>query len=199
MARADKWKLKSWYSVISPKIFEEKKIGDIAGLDDGSIINRKIITNLGMITGQMPHGYTIVKFRINEIKGKTAYTKLIGHELLRSYLRTLARRRMSLIDDIVKMKTKDGVEVVVKYVIVTQNKVSASNKAVIRKAAKQLVAGKGSKEDFDSFMQLILFRKLSSQLYNKVKEILPIKRVEIIKSEVAEPRRSLMASGNAAS
>ncbi len=199
MARADKWKLKSWYSVIAPKIFEEKKVGDIVGIDDESVLNRKIVTNLGSITGQLPHGYTIVKLRINEVKGKTAYTKLIGHELLRSYLRTLARRRMSLIDDVVKVSTKDGVDVVVKYAIITQNKVSGANRAAIRRIAKELVVDKGAKEDFVSFMQLMLFRKLSSQIYNKVKEILPIKRVEVIKSEVVEPKRSLVSTKPSAS
>jgi small subunit ribosomal protein S3Ae len=142
----------------------------------------------------MPHSYTRVNLRVNEVKGKTAYTSLIGHELIRSYLRTLVRRRMSLVDDVVKVKTKDGVDVSVKTAIVTVNKVSGSTRIALRKQTEQVVLEKAGKENFDSFMQEVLFKKLSSQIYNKIKEIVPVKRVEVIKTEVIKKKKQAEAS-----
>ncbi len=186
MARSDKWKLKSWYSVMAPKLFGDKKVGSVVGDEDQKVMHRIIIANLGEMTGEMPHTYTRIFLRINEIKGKTAYTKLIGHELIRSYLRTIARRRMSLVDDVIRVRTKDGVDMYVKLAVVTSTKVSRPIRTAIRKKVREIVTGKAKKDNFDFFMQEILFRKLSSQIYNQVKEIAPIKRVEITKTEVVE-------------
>ena len=186
MARSDKWKLKSWYNVMAPKVFGDKKVGSVVGDEDGKVIHRKIITNLGEMTGEMPHSYTRLILRINEIKGKTAYTKLIGHELIRSYVRTIARRRMSLVDDVIKVKTKDGVELYVKLAVVTSAKISRPIRTAIRNKTREIVLEKAGKENFDFFIQEVLFKKLSSLIYNQVKEIAPIKRVEVIKTSVVE-------------
>jgi small subunit ribosomal protein S3Ae len=186
MARADKFKLKSWYSVLAPKLFDEKKVGDILGMDDSSVMNRIINTNLSELSGEMQHGYTRVNFRINDIKGKTAYTNFIGHELIRSYIKTLARRSMSLIDNVVKVKTKDGVTVSVKTAIITTNRVSRTMKSILRKEAQNIIIEHAKKHDFDGFMQEILYKKLSTEIYKKSKELVPIKRVEVIKTEVEE-------------
>ncbi|MCX8200327.1 MAG: 30S ribosomal protein S3ae [Candidatus Micrarchaeota archaeon] len=189
MAKSDKFKLKSWYGVVAPAIFDEKKIGDIVGFDDESVLGRVIIANLAELTGEMPHSYTRINLKVKDIKGKTAYTRLIGHELLRSYLRTIVRRRMSLVDDVVKVRTKDGVDVAVKTAIVTANRVSQPTRVMLRKIAEEIIRDKASKSDYDSFMQEVLFRKLASAIYTKVKVIVPIKRVEIIKTELIEQKK----------
>lgn len=186
MARADKFKLKSWYSVLAPKMFDEKKVGDILSMDDKSVMHRIINTNLSELSGEMQHGYTRVNFRVNEIKGKTAYTNFIGHELIRSYIKTLARRNMSLVDNVVKVNTKDNVTVVVKTAIITSNRISRTMKSVLRKEAQKIVQAHAKTRNFDDFIQEILYKKLSTEIYKRSKEYVPIKRVEIIKTEVNE-------------
>lgn len=190
MARTDKWKVKSWYSVIAPKVFDEKRIGDVLAIDDASLIDRIVVVNLSDLTGEISHSYTRVSLRVNEIKGKTAYTTLVGHELIRSYLRTLARRRMSLVDDVVKVKTKDGVNVSVKSAIVTANKVSNATRIVLRKIAEQVITERAAALNYDEFMQEVLFKKLSAQLYPKFREIVPVKRFEVIKTEIIKAKAS---------
>lgn len=189
MAKSDKFKLKSWYSVMAPKLFEEKKIGEVIGLEDANVIGRIIVTNLGELTGEMPHSYTRLHLRVKDIKGKAAYTSLVGHELLRSYLRTIVRRRMSLVDDVVKVKTKDGIDVAVKTAIVVSTKASQPVRVALRKIAEDVIRDKASKSDYETFMQDVLFRKLSSAIYGKVKALAPIKRVEIIKTELIEAKK----------
>jgi len=189
MVKSDKFKLKSWYGVMAPKIFDERKIGDVIGLEDADIMNRIIVANLSELTGEMPHSYTRIHLKVKDIKGKTAYTSLIGHELLRSYLRTLVRRRMSLVDDVIKVKTKDGIDIAVKTAIVTANKISRSKRVTLRKIAEEIIREKAAKSDFDTFMQDVLFRKLSTAVYNKIKTLVPIKRVEIIKTEIIETKK----------
>lgn len=186
MARADKFKLKSWYSILAPKMFDEKKIGDVLGIDDASVMNRVLNVNLSELSGEMQHGYTKVNFRVYEIKGKTAYTNFIGHELIRSYIKTLARRGMSLIDNVVKVTTKDNVTISVKTAIITSNKISRAMRTILRHATEEVILEHAKKHDFETFMQEVLYKKLSTDIYKKNKEFVPIKRVEIIKTEVQE-------------
>ncbi len=189
MARAEKWKFKSWYSVIAPKIFDERKIGDVLALEDANVMDRIVIANLGELTGELPHGYTRVHLKVKEIKGKTAYTALVGHELIRSYLRTIVRRRMSLVDDVVVVQTKDGINTSVKSAVVTANKISGATRIAIRKVVEEFLREAAAKKTYDQLMQEVLFKKLSSEIYKKVKVIAPIKRVEIIKTEVVESKK----------
>lgn len=186
MARADKFKLKSWYSILAPKMFDEKKIGDVLGIDDASVMNRVLNVNLSELSGEMQHGYTKVNFRVYEIKGKTAYTNFIGHELIRSYIKTLARRGMSLIDNVVKVTTKDNVTISVKTAIITSNKISRAMRTILRHATEEVILEHAKKHDFETFMQEVLYKKLSTDIYKKNKAFVPIKRVEIIKTEVQE-------------
>jgi small subunit ribosomal protein S3Ae len=186
MARADKFKLKSWYSVLAPKMFDEKKVGEILGMDDASVMHRIINTNLSELSGEMQHGYTRVNFRIHDVKGKTAYTNFVGHELIRSYIKTLARRNMSLVDNVVKVNTKDNVKVSVKTAIITTNRISRTMKSILRKEAEKIIIAHAKIHDFDTFMQEILYKKLSTEIYKRSKEYVPIKRVEVIKTEVEE-------------
>ncbi|MEM0438216.1 MAG: hypothetical protein QXU54_02855 [Candidatus Micrarchaeia archaeon] len=184
MARTDKWKVKSWYSVIAPKVFDEKRIGDVLAIDDASLMDRMVVVNLSDLTGEISHSYTRVNLRVSEVKGKTAYTTLVGHELIRSYLRTLARRRMSLVDDVVKVKTKDGVNVSVKSAIVAANKVSNATRISLRKIAEKVIIERAAALSYDEFMQEVLFKKLSAQVYPKLRKIVPVKRFEVIKTEI---------------
>ena len=186
MARADKFKLKSWYSILAPKMFDEKKIGDVLGIDDASVMNRVLNVNLSELSGEMQHGYTKVNFRVNEIKGKTAYTNFIGHELIRSYIKTLARRGMSLVDNVIMVTTKDDVKISVKTAIITSNKISRAMRTNLRHATEEVILEHAKKHDFETFMQEVLYKKLSTDIYKKNKEFVPIKRVEIIKTEVQE-------------
>ncbi|MCX8206088.1 MAG: hypothetical protein N3H30_02555 [Candidatus Micrarchaeota archaeon] len=193
MARTDKWKVKSWYSVIAPKVFDEKRVGDVLASDDAGLTDRLIVVNLSDLTGEIPHSYTRVNLRVSEVKGKTVYTKLVGHELIRSYLRTLARRRMSLVDDVVKVKTKDDVDVSVKSAIVTANKISNATRVSLRKIAEQVIIERAAALNFDEFMQEVMFKKLSAQVYPKLREVVPVKRFEVIKTEVVKKKASKAA------
>jgi len=189
MAKArviDKWKTKVWYSVIAPDMFENKEIGQVPADDDAKLKDRIIRVSLGDITGDMTQAYTMLMFRVSEVKGKTAFTKLIGHELSPSYLRSLVRRRRDVIHDVMDVETKDGVKIRVKSSLYTARKASSPAKTAVRNAARVEVTARAKEMDFQTFEQEIIFGKFSSRIYKAVKRILPIKRVEVRKTEVKE-------------
>lgn len=189
MAKArvvDKWKLKKWYSVIAPDMFENKEIGQMPADEDAKLLDRVMRVSLGEVTGDLSQAYTLLLFRVSEVKGKSAYTRLIGHELSPSYLRSLVRRRRDVVNEIVDVVTKDGVKIRAKMSIYTARKASSPAKTAVRNAAHAELVARAKEMDFQTFEQEIIFGKFSSRIYKAIKKILPIKRVEVRKTEVNE-------------
>lgn len=184
----DKWKTKRWYSVLAPEIFDSREIGQVVSADDENLINRKVKVGLGDMVDSFSHSaaYTSLYFRIKEVKGSTAYTGFVGHELAVGYVRTLARRRRSVIGEVDDVTTKDGKGIRVKMICITGLRVSEAVRTDVRKGLSAAIKEIASQMDFSSFVQEMVFGKLSAKLYAAVKKIGPIKRVEIRKSEVKE-------------
>ncbi|VVC72129.1 30S ribosomal protein S3Ae [uncultured archaeon] len=189
MAKArviDKWKMKKWYAVIAPDMFESREIGQLPADDDSKIMNRLVRISLGDVTGDLSQAYTLLLFRVIEVKGKSAYTKLVGHELSPSYLRSLVRRKRDIINEVVDVVTKDGVSIRVKMSIYTARKASSPAKTAVRNAAHAEMIARAKEMTFPTYEQEIVFGKFSSRIYKAIKKILPIKRVEVRKTEVKE-------------
>ena len=184
----DKWKTKTWYSVLAPEMFELKEIGQIPADEDSKIMGRRMGVSLSELTGDMMHTYTNLQFRVNDIKGKTAYTKLIGHTLSPSYLRSLVRRRRDVINDVIDVQVTDGTVIRVKVSIYTARKTSGAARAAVRRAMRAEISGRAKEMDFATFVQEIVFGKFSGRIYKVVKKIIPVKRIEVRKTEVSEKK-----------
>jgi small subunit ribosomal protein S3Ae len=90
---------------------------------------------------------------------------------------------MNQIDDVV---TKDGVPVRIKIICVSGVKVSEGVRADVRKAISVTVKALAKQTDFPTLAQEMIFGKLSAKVFNAVKKIGPLKRIEVRKSEVIE-------------
>ena len=182
----DTWKSKSWYAVHAPKFLNEVEVAQVPSLDDEHLLDRIIKIPLKDITKDLSHVYTTVKLRISEIKGKTAYTKFIGHEVSREYLHALVRRRMDALNVVVWVSSKDGVEFKVKAVVLTATSCSGTQKNSLRVALLNEIKARSAAKDFGQFIYDTLFGKTAGEIFKSLKKIAPLKRVEIRKTELKE-------------
>lgn len=184
----DKWKLKSWYNIKAPEIFEGKEIGQLASSDEENLKDRKIRIGLGEITGSFSSStaFTSVILRVDSVSGKQVTTKFIGHELAPSYIKTLLRRRRSIIYNVDNVKTTDGQILCIKSVAITAFKVSEAVRADLRAAISKNVLEFGSQMVLGTLVQEVLFGKFSAKVFGKVKNLTPMRRMEIRKSELVE-------------
>ncbi|MEM3555248.1 MAG: 30S ribosomal protein S3ae [Candidatus Micrarchaeia archaeon] len=188
MAKAkivDVWKSKTWYTVLAPQIFENKEIGQIPATEDSKLLNRVVEVSLSDLTGDISHSYVSLKFKVNDVKGKTAYTTFVGHEISPSYLKTLVRRRRDVVGEVVDVETKDGVKMRLKLQIFTAKRVSSSARTDLRKNSREEMINRAKELDSQQLIQEIVFGKFSAHLFNKLKKICPIKRIEVRKTEIA--------------
>jgi len=185
----DKWKAKRWYTILTPTIFEGRPLCELVAAEDEQLLNRIVRTSLadlGLGGASQVAMFTSLRFRITDIKGTTANTKLIGHEIAPSYLKTFARRGRSLIHQVVDIKTTDGVLVRIKVLAVTGARVSENTMRNLRATLVKDVLTLASAVKFDEMMGDILYGRFVSNLYSSLKKITKMKRVEVRKSEVKE-------------
>ncbi len=182
----DTWKSKTWYTVLAPQMFESKEVGQIPATEDAHLMNRIVKVSLAELTGDISQSYVNLHFRINEVKGKTAYTKLIGHEISAGYLRTLVRRRRNVVYEVVDAESKDGVKLRLKVSIFTARRVSSPVKTALRNSTRDEIMIRVKEMDFQQLAQEIIFGKFSATLFNRLKKLCPVKRIEVRKSEIFE-------------
>ncbi len=184
----DKWKLKKWYTVLAPTMFEQKELCEIAANEDKFLINRIIDIGLNELVDNASPAtrFTTLSFRVHEVDGNKAKTTLIGHIVAPAYIKTFARRGKSLIHMVVDSKTKDEEEVRLKAIAITAGRISGTTMHNLRKAMKERIEKDVVTRDYEQLMQDIVYGRFVSALFNDLKAITSIRRVEIRKSEKKE-------------
>lgn len=184
----DKWKLKKWYDVLAPKELEYKKVAEVISSEPEKLINRIVNVPLSDITGKMDRHnlYTTVRFRIKEVDGSKAITEVVGHYMSFAFIKSLARRRRSVIHEVVDVETKDGKKVRLKVLLVTKAKVSSVVKKNLRRALKEQIIESAKKRNYYELVNAIFSRKFKEELYNATNPINPVESIEVKKSELHE-------------
>lgn len=182
----DTWKTKQWYDVIAPEVFEGKEIGQVAASDPSSLMNRIIEIPMSEISGNRGQIFTKLKLRITQVDGKTAKTKLIGHELSRDYIRTLVRRRKSFVDLVENYVTKDGQEIVIKIRVFVGTRIGEDKKTEIRRSVLNECAKKLPEMNYGAMENEIIAGNFSRELFNALKTIVPISKVEVRRVDLVE-------------
>ncbi len=184
----DKWKNKSWYTVLAPKMFENKEIAEAVASEESGVVNRIVSVSLMDVLGSGSQNaiFTTLRFRVTDVKGTNANTKLVGYEIMPTYVRTFVRRSKSLLHVTVPVKSKDGETILIKIIAVTGAKVSENTKKNLRNSLVEEVKKVCEGAEYDTLMQDIVYGRLTSKVFTKLRTITPMKRVEIRKTELKE-------------
>lgn len=180
----DKWRSKSWYTVLAPPYFGNVELGAIPADEPEKLVGRVIDSTLYEITNDFAHQYLKMYFQITEIDGKTARTIFKGHEYSRDYLRSLVRRRTTKVDGIVNLATKDGYKLRVAVSALTLSRIRTTQEKEIRTIMKRTIEEKASALTLDQFAQEMVLGKIASDIYNEAKKIAPLRHVGIRKSKL---------------
>jgi small subunit ribosomal protein S3Ae len=180
----DKWRGKSWYTVMSPSYFGRVELGAIPAEDPSRLLGRVLDSTLYDITNDFAHQYLKMYFQVNNVEGKTAHTIFKGHEYSRDYLRSLVRRRTTRVEGLLNVVTMDGYKLRLAVSVFTLSRIKTSQEQTIRALINRIVEKKASELDFDSFVQEVVLGKVASDIYNEAKKIAPLRHVGIRKSKL---------------
>ncbi len=182
----EKWKRKVWYEIVTPAHFGEKVIGETPASDASLLKGRTVEVIVSQLTGNIRQSHMKLIFEITGAVGTKAKTRVKRYEILRSYLRSIVRRRRRRIDDVVDVKTSDGYLVRIKPVIITAGKCHTTQAKEIRKIARNYLLEVVPKLSFNELVDKILNYEIQSEIEAKAKKIYPIQNSEIRRLEVLE-------------
>jgi small subunit ribosomal protein S3Ae len=186
--KAEGWKAKRWYNVVTPEIFGKTTIGTTPADDPSKLVNRVIDTTLGELTGDLGKQNVKIHLKVEEISGEAAHTRFTGHELTRDYLRSLVKRRTSLVESNVVITTKDGYKIHLKPMSLTIKRAGSSQIKAIRDVMNIILRERANELNYEQFIHEVILGKLASDIYKRAKIIYPLRRVEISKTKMlAEP------------
>ena len=182
----DKWKAKEWYKVHAPKMFNEAEIGDTPSADPEYVIGRTVEVTVQDLTGDFSKMHIKLKFKVNATEGTDAKTVFVGHDLTSDYVRRLTRRRKTKTDHVVDFYTKDGFKYRIKTMSIADRRIQSSQEEGMRAIITETLTNMGKEMTLSEIVKAIISGNLSRDLAKACHVVIPIKRIEVRKSEVLE-------------
>jgi small subunit ribosomal protein S3Ae len=170
---------KRWYKILAPKLFNEVEIGETLASDPKSLKGRKIEVGLGTLLGDLTKQHIKLKLRVEEVVGDKAKTGIVGYEVARSYLSRLIRKRISKIEMVSDVVTKDKQKIRLKSWIITLHRAQSSQQSAIRRRYAELI-GKIVKEyNYQALILTLATGGFQKNIAKRLKKIYPIRYVEV--------------------
>lgn len=186
----DKWKAKEWYTIHAPRMFNEAEIGETPAADPEYVIGRTVEVTVQDLTGDFSKMHIKLRFKVVSVDGHDAKTEFIGHDLTSDYVRRLTRRKKTKTDHVVDIVTKDGFSYRIKTMAIADKRIQSSQEDAMRRVIGETLVAMGQEQTLSQVVKAIVSGDLAKDLARACRVVIPIKRIEIRKSEV-------MAAGDA--
>ena len=180
----DKWKSKEWYKLRAPRMFNEAEIGETPSADPAFILGRTVEVTVQELTGDYSKMNIKLKFKVTDVDGYDAKTVFVGHELTSEYVRRLTRRKKTKTDHVVDVTTKDGFVLRVKPMSIADRRIQSSQEDAMRRILAETLIQMGKDNNLSDLIKAVISGDMSKDLAKACRVIIPIKRIEIRKTEV---------------
>ena len=180
----DKWKAKEWYNVHAPKMFNEMVIGETPAADPELLIGRTAEVTVQDITGDFSKMHIKLKFKITGTDGHEAKTAFIGHDLTSDYVRRLTRRKKTKTDHVVDVVTFDNYTVRIKTMSIAERRIQSSQEEGMRHIIGVPLVEMASNMTLSEIVKAVISGDLAKDIAKACRVVIPIKRIEIRKTEV---------------
>lgn len=182
--KADKWKLKKWFSVYAPKQFNDVVIGEMPANDEKAMVGRNIDVGLDILTKNPSHAYTNVVLKVISADGSAAHTKIVSITQLYSYIRSLVRRYKSIATLILPVSSKDGTKFVYKMLVITRQRATHSRISGIRREMNERMLNYAKETNASEMISSVIDGKFQAEMAAQLRHITPISKVEVRSLEV---------------
>jgi len=180
----DKWKAKEWYNVHAPKMFNEMVIGETPAAEPGLLIGRTVEATVQDLTGDFAKMHIKLKFKIIGADGHEAKTAFIGHDLTSDYVRRLTRRKKTKTDHVVDVVTSDHYKVRIKTMSIAERRIQSSQEEGMRQIIGVTLVEMAQKMTLSDIVKNVISGELAKEIAKACRVVIPIKRLEIRKTEV---------------
>jgi len=177
-------KTKTWFTIVAPKMFNERELAKTITSDPNSLINRKISVSLMDLINDFGKYYMKFIFRVKRVEGEKAFTEFDSSECLRDYISRMVLRRVRRVDTIQDLETKDGRKIRVKGLVIIPKRVKTTIKKAVRNKVREMIKSEVEKSTLDDFVKKIISDEIKVKILKEARKTYPIRNFEIRKTEV---------------
>ncbi|MEM5875134.1 MAG: hypothetical protein QXW01_01170 [Candidatus Aenigmatarchaeota archaeon] len=189
MVKAKKQKV--WLKIVSPSYLGGKILGEIPANEPEAVLGRRIIISAIDVLEDLNKYYIKFSFKVGKVEGENAYLYFDGLECTRDYISRMIRRRVDVIDLVFDKKTKDGIDLRIKMIVVTR-KVPRGIRTKIRKILMDVVGKDIENLSLKEFLSKVLSDDYKKSLEQTIKKIYPPRFLEFRKIEVKTPLSEIL-------
>src|SRR5512137_1753735 len=186
----DRWRAKEWYKIYAPEMFSKMQLGETPSESADGVMGRITEATVQDLTGDFSKMHIKIKFRVTDVRGLDAHTMFVGHDLTSDYVRRLTRRKRTKTDAVVDVTTKDAWEIRVKPMAVSEQRIQASQETAVRHIMQEEAKKAASEVTIGEFVRMLIMGELAKRISDASKIIVPIKRIEIRRSDVTKAGRT---------
>ena len=180
----DKWKEKKWYRIMAPSQLGGKEIAMTVGSNPDEVKGRVVEIPVSDFSGNFKKSNAKLKFRVIDTVGTKCSTLFVGHSVNDDYIRRMVRRKKERIDIVREVKTTDNYEFVLKITAITDNKLTSNKSIELRAKITEIVDERTKNMDYFEFARFVIEDESVNEILAGVKDIYPLKKLEIRKSEL---------------
>lgn len=181
-----KTKGKEWITIVAPKFFGERDIGNTLTAEPEKLLNKVLSLSAIDLIDDSGKYHLKFKFRIVKIEGNKAITEFEGSECMQDYISRMVLRRIRRIDSIQDLKTKDGALIRVKVLATISKKATSTVEKAMRVFIHQLVKSEVEKSTLDQFMKKTISNEFKTKVLKESRRIYPIRNFEVRKTEITK-------------
>ena len=179
------FKDKQWFTVLAPKSFNNKPLGEIIGMES-TIMDRTLEILLFDITDKYEDINLKLKFKVVDVNSESKQCQSIywGHQYTNDYIRSLVSRGSSKIQTILNLTTKDDFVYRITALCGTIRRARSSQQILIRKIMDDILRKFARTLTHEKFITGIIYHEFENQITRVAKTIYPVSTCVIIKSKV---------------
>jgi small subunit ribosomal protein S3Ae len=181
-----KKKKKIWLNILAPSIFDNKKVGETLAEEPENVVGRVVEVYLFNLTLNPKHQEAKLILKIDEVRGEDALTKVVGYELINTYVKRLVKKRTDRVDISEIFITKDKEVLRIKPMVITASNTTYSVRKAIRYKMSEFLKEKISNSTYEGLLKELVSGKLEKDLFDYVKPVMPLKYAKIRKIELVE-------------
>ncbi|MEK6905336.1 MAG: hypothetical protein AABX24_02945 [Nanoarchaeota archaeon] len=170
---------KIWYRILSPKLFGQMELGETYLASPEEAIGRNLKIHLKDLTGNVKDQNAYVKFTIDELEGTTLKASVSGYELTATSVKRMVRKNTNRLDDYLVFKTKDGKNLILKTLLITQSKAQRSVQKQLRHKMKVFLAEEVKNNTFETVIGNLVTRKIQMTLKKLLYKVYPVNEAAV--------------------
>ena len=203
--RVDPFTRKEWFTVKAPTYFDKNVVGQIPATKTigqrtarDNLLGRVVSANLGDLN-KKGDDFRKFKLKVEDVQGSQCLTSFYGMDTTTDKLRSLARKKQTLIEAFTDVKTADGYVLRV-FVIATtarrrnQQRVSSYAQAnqvrLIRKKMIEVVNKEVSSSDVSQLVRKLTTEVVGRQVEKQTQSIYPLQNALVRKVKLLRAPRS---------